>query len=738
MIKKYPILVLFFLIIFSLFVNADYSEIGYDDGKTYNLDGVGFFNENLDFESDNIYSSVLQDSSFMPLISDLDNDGTKEIIVYDDRVLKIYQNKELDYITGFALPSLYELSGYEYNFEISQLENDTEKEIFVYPTSTTDPATSNKVHLLKFNGTHLYNVTSWTLDPLSCDSYMDGACDDEEKNCFIFSACVSGSDKTTGYAFNLTHSKSTPSGFVDTTHSINYFPFIKNIAISDLKNTGKNQYIMTLASRFASSPYNRVVEIYTINVAQNLSSYEYFTRYTKSLYSLNSGNTGAHFTSALPLDFDGVSANGKELVFGMALSSDTYKMYSVKQSGTTWVSMDDYPEIFTSDGILMSNPILANIFDDSGLNDVCVFGQKPEDKTINVICSSEETSSIPETREFDYDVSYNLSYSKYLLTSHAVQHKSDYIDDVNPSEFLTPYGIFEIDYAGINHLNLIWEAPTENIKLIQDDYEGFGRNDIIGMTTSNLFYYDDGYTKSGGQITNEYYDPCYDNTIQVNETLTIKVKVEDIDGDKVSAKAVIYEGTIYEQSSNWTANYTSGTTFPFYFILNQTIPSSTISIYGRDTSNPTDIDSISHFFSVNNVGVLAGIGLYCENDIDLDVDDEDDIEDELDADEDDNIVVNNLRNVDETFNLNLGLTTLWIIIICVVLIGIWLSAMDSKVSFNPALLIGFILLIFFILTIIGAKLGLISGGLIIVMVIIALIILGISFSGWFFGGKHEK
>jgi hypothetical protein len=172
---------------------------------------------------------------------------------------------------------------------------------------------------------------------------------------------------------------------------------------------------------------------------------------------------------------------------------------------------------------------------------------------------------------------------------------------------VTPYGIFALDQDPvINVLNLIFEAPKSNGVILMSDVEKVGRDDMLIMTATNLWYIDDGFTNSPGLIGTGTVNPCLDSTWKINTSVNVNVAVNDVDSDTVQARVFLYYNSVYEQLINWTTAAAAGTTFNFAFIANQTIGSGTIRVEGRDTENPGTVDTLDLTFSVASNGNVFG------------------------------------------------------------------------------------------------------------------------------------
>ena len=111
-------ILIYFLMIFLLMTSVlaftEYENVGKNDFKS---DTTSYFNSALGYEDIITYNKPVSSPRLSPLVSDLDGDGIKEIIVADGSQIKIYQNLSLDSVDAFDISStitsfiVYNLSG---------------------------------------------------------------------------------------------------------------------------------------------------------------------------------------------------------------------------------------------------------------------------------------------------------------------------------------------------------------------------------------------------------------------------------------------------------------------------------------------------------------------------------------------------------------------------------------------------------------------------------------------------
>ena len=182
------------------------------------------------------------------------------------------------------------------------------------------------------------------------------------------------------------------------------------------------------------------------------------------------------------------------------------------------------------------------------------------DQTANILdllCASEQTGQIIETDEFTFDSGpfYNISFGygdPWIPITHAGQQSTATTSGNNLNEIINSYGVFRLNFEGVNHLDLIWENPISNGAVISVDYEEVGREDMFVLTDTNIWYINDGFTNLGSNISSYYTNPCLDSTWKINTSVEVRITSTDDEGDLVNSRAIFYQGESNEQDSGWT------------------------------------------------------------------------------------------------------------------------------------------------------------------------------------------
>ena len=692
--------------------------INYD----YQLDR-GFFSSTTNYSlQTRSITSPLQ----TPLIADLDGNGTNEIIVLDGSTIRLYHSRTLDIIDAVNLPTSDTYS----NMYIYDIDADSKKEILIARES------NEKIDILDYNGS-LFQVQN-TLDYSGLAYSNDGetviSCASNDRCLLVYineDNSLGGSIRDYISAVGFTSSGvGTPTLIAQTGATppqVFCMPRIKSMPLEDYDADGEDEYIVSYVLGHTTSNEYAYISYLWVNASNSVFLEQTITRNINNIFddaTINcneadplKNDTGNFVTSPLVFDVDGAPSNGLETVIGYQKNQEEFKIVSYNSDGSV---LDVYPALFDADGKIISNVIRTNIDPDSPAGtDFCVMGYQEDLGIIDLLCASEQGSGIfdPESDEFEYNISglYNISknYSFYNNMIHSTQHSSVTTDGVDLNEIITPYGIFSIDYVGNNELLMHFQNPRGDGSLLSFDVEEVGRDDLLLLTPTNLWYIDDGYSKSPGEIDNYIINPCLDSTWKQNTSVSVAITVVDIDGDDVSAKAVLYEGEAFEQDSGWTANASSGTTFTFNFIANESIGTSKLTLYGKDDDFLTQEDSIILSISVGADGLEFGD---CSTEVDVETSIEE-AEEEAELEEENETIQTFVADTKTNLGISITDQLFWFLIMAVVtgaiLWGATKEGWDPKVAlvgvgvFNSLMLIigiaeGFIsVTILFIILLLG-------------------------------------
>ena len=475
-----------------------------------------------------------------------------------------------------------------------------------------------------------------------------------------------------------------------------------------------------------------------------------------------------YVTSPMVFNADPVKA-GLEAIVGMGVDADEFIMVVFEKDGT---DLGRFPAFLLGDseGIMISNIFKADIFDDS-TEDFCVMGFAGDpigaiDESISVTCGTladpNGFGTFPQVQslEFRFDKSgrFNLSEDYDVLDKLAHSGEFDSTNDLD--EVVSAYGIFKLDrnscldsiFNNDCTMELIFAQPKQsnNPRVITTDaYDKFGLEDMIVMTDTNLFYLDDLVTnqpinefcgESGsvtGQCTRYILNPCLDSVWKKNTTVQIKMTPSDPEDDLTAIRARIYAGTSNEQDSGFV-NISSGAEFTISttiggdpFTANLSGGGFSMILQAVDiVENPSDIESITKAFSVAETGVETfDCTTTAETGVEVVEVPDEIIDASLTVDATRNSVITGL----ETFEGISGLagTTIWLILMIAFSLFIWFELGQSNMSGSSAL--GVIGIVNVLMIVLGARLGILSTALVVIIVVLGVVILGV-FLGKFLTG----
>lgn len=617
----FGLIFLLLLLIPISFAKTEYEQAGGED-TLFNL-GSGIFNEGFDDDDLDITTLALNDGKLIPLIADLDGDGSNEIIIQDDNLIRIFDDDFNSY-QGWNIGSSGDLPS---NMIVYDIDGDSTKELIF--------ENDEMLYIFEFNGSALVNQT--TFDLFSSDfvrpMHTIQCCGTER--CIGYSPKhaynIGGASQMDIYTFNsngvlerqvLETSPDAIRGWCP--------PFVRSITCADYNQDGTDDFIFS--AMFMYSGGGDSAKIYYYDTLLNGSMTELDTIWKGSLNPYTTPSNvdcrigSSYFSAPLVYNFEDEDGSAMETAIAVNIDDDEFKIYLYDVNGD---EIDDYPEINEADGIIISNLFWANAWTDIGA-DFCVMGYEHNDQEIDLLCANRrDAEAITDSREFKYKTKglYNVTRDAeetWNIITHSAQHSTVTYsfsgETGNPSEIITSYGVFRINWDDIYSIEVppiysldkIWTNPNEDGVLLSIDakqlnVEG-GSEDLIFMTNSNLFYYDDGRTNDEAYISEYTVNPCLDSTWKINTSVGITITVEDPDEDSVSARAVIYYDNENEQDGGWKGNFSSGTTIPFDpdFIANKTIGNAKILLQAYDTENMADIDEIELLFSVGANGVEYG------------------------------------------------------------------------------------------------------------------------------------
>lgn len=769
MIKKILLMVVVFLLVISTSLAiTEYNIVGGNDSNFFR--GNGIFDSGNNDLSVGIKSREQAGANDIPLVADLDGDGINEIINLDLPNLRLFQTKDLTLLKGITVVSDEFVS----NMIVFDIDGDGFKEIiFMLEESGT-------MRMFQWNGTDLTAETSFDISNLTfansngISEYMI-RCGGVQQCIIAYhdGVAVTGNDElmvakfnTSGF-FNPTLLFTSTDGAEDNV----CFPNTRTISFKDVNADGKNLYVFSAMEfdRFRNDiiviPFIELLANGSLVVVQQVEDDDFSfasidPHDPSGTPSIDCKSTSVQsyenlFTSPLVIDLEDES-DGLETIIGVSSNGNDFGMIAYRSSITgvgkcnsnDACQLDEFPETTTADGIILSNPFAFNAFADTGNLDVCILGYDGEEQELDLLCGTkrETPTIIKESRQYKFSTSnltnISLAYRNMDILTHAVEMKTQSgLDDT--TELITTFGVFEIDNDEtfeitialeiIKTLNRIFQMPRSDGVAIPVDVEKInipaGSEDILYLTETNLFYFDDGRSNSPATITQIFTNPCIDaGAIKVNTTFTATITVDDPDddpvtniGDDVSARMTIYVGDVNEQTSGFSGNFTDLTEISFSSLLiNKTTATGTMTFEGRDVENPTIIDTVTKPFTVGLSGVEFGD---CTSTFIIipEVTPEEEVI-ILDAtfteDASDNAITSGINTVISLTGL--AGTTFWLILMLAFSSAIYFRG--ASIGWTGNAILGAIAFVNFLFIILGARVGVLPVSLVVIITLITVVI----------------
>jgi len=620
--NKILLLLLIIFLVPYVYSEETYPNLGGVDNDYFSEDS-SLFNENLD-DSEIADVVPINNGNFIPLVADLNNNGSNQIIIHaGDQIRLYYANQtntgiELETLRAFDTPNSHTDGKYYSNLLTYDIDSDGMLEVIFFSVE------QNHLYILNYNISHFYdtgynftlpNNPQWNIGSPDDSSTIMIGCGDSNGCIILFndrsSYTASGTRYMFARQFNSTSSNNNTqytisSQFWNPDGPVMCLPKYKNVPYANGK------YYATYSN---SAGVNG--NIYIIRIGLNGSFHFSHNSDLQSGYQLPNTCYGGltDFTSPHLMNFD-IASNELEPGFAYNYDSDEFKLKVLSYDLT---SDEDYPSIQKADGILKSNPFTANAFIDSEESSLCVVGY---DETqgdygrLDILCADEQSafSGITENTQFIHDFTttpvYNITgLDLYSSMAHSINSKQN-----DRSEVLTPYGVYELEdksKAGLLSLcylnsqcdaDRIYNMPvTDELTTISGDFTGVGFEDIITLTTNNLYYIDDGYVNRNaylGYCTRIRPSPDAIWQLHIegntsNQTNEVKVTVKVVDPDssdnQLRARVLLYADEPNQQDSNWSSDLTNGQQITFSDLYpNETTSGSILRIQVKDNSNYPD------------------------------------------------------------------------------------------------------------------------------------------------------
>ena len=617
---------LFFL--FSLFVLLSFSALAYNNPGGDNYDFLGetsTANAESNFTSSTV---VLVDPITTPLVADVDNDGVEEIVSLTGTKLYIHSTATLTEELEFDIPVAVRQGGISHHV-ITDLDNDGLMDIVVV---------SNIFHInvYEWNGTHLQNNESFTVNGIDSgtNSSIVG-CDDVRDLCLIVYFKNEGTNShVRAVGFNRTASSNAYDG--TGLNGTSLFTFagntqvachsnIRSVAVADVDNDGVNEFVFSWLQvttgletlhieTMQVSKDNNLTVVSEVSKDHNLGDSITMSAgqdkcFSQGFYKL--------ISTALPVEAE-ADNDGKLEIVSAGPTGETgplfkFKMFIFDDDGDF---IDDHPEVATVDGEFISNVAKAKIYADAD-NDYCVGVFNPD---FQLLCGSRQKEGLlgfSEDETFDYTTPYNVTMGP--SSWHNQIHMIEANNTNSRDEVLSTYGTHTIESDGDDLFLIYLNGFEDSTVITENPNSDVTTEDLFIFDGANLWYLNDATTNKGcgsepGCIEEIFLNPCTKQTWLQNTSLEIRVKITDDDGDDINGRVSIYSNNSNVQNSGWTGNISSGSTLVFTtdsngvpFTANLTGNNYKISIFARDSVNPTSIEVIERFFSVSGTsGIVKG------------------------------------------------------------------------------------------------------------------------------------
>jgi len=754
--RKFIGFLIVFILSISVVVASDYNETGQQNNEY--VTGRGIF-ASLDPNSDiDTFTKSVGTPRNTPLITDMDGDGTREVVIIDDDTLTIYSDVDLEFQTShdFDRPGVTTLS----NMVAFDIDDDGFTEVFF------SRASRDVIDVFEYNGSQInyYNIT------LGHTTFDDGDASikcREAEDCMLAysrrkdSSTISGvnSNELVAVFFNSTvagNGTQVDDHVGGGSDSGTFcFPHINTMALADYDGDGNDEYILSYVHITNTGEPARVEIAYMgvnstngITIEQKVEN----ANFAKTIFDTDtSGDTscddptnyGKFFTPPLVYDADDSQAN-LETIITIMEDEDEFFMYEVKSDGNIH---DTFPALLSNDGVIVSNMFrMSNVFPDDGGDTFCVIGHDTIDEELELTCSSKNgdlSFFSTETNTFRFDTTgrnnVSTSFDNWHVVAHATQQSNALRDGTDPTEVINAYGIFEINddcsVFGSCTMDLVFNNPQDEGFLVAADVDNFAANELILLTDSNLYVMSDRSINEPAQIAEVTYNPCIVNAaVKVNTTVQVTVTVNDgndpnvLGLDDVFATIQPYFGDVGGPNATFSANVTSGSDIQFSFTPDQITSSSILRIEGADTENPNTRDTIDQTYTIAAEGVEFG-DTTCTQSF---VTEEEDADAAALADLTDTSATNNsVSNVlQEVKNVSgIGIDILFIVMLLLMCSYIWINSKghDTTMIFAmcSTILIGGL--------VVGVMLGILSFGIIVTILAVAIIMVAIVMRKMFAG-----
>lgn len=456
------------------------------------------------------------EGSQYPLVTELDGDAGKEIVIFYDTKIAVIEAEtgseglEMEYAAIFETNGT---SGLYSNLITYDIDADGMDEIIIYDVDY------EKMFILNYNGSHITN----TGYAINIHTYTGGTqynvlpttiigCGDPEW-------CVMVYAQFSYLGTMTTLSKASAIGFKDTTTTTPKTIYNEaglnrpQVCLPAYRHLpyGNGRYYAVTATTYghylhgvAVNSSGHITDIDILNPNSPGSVLE-----VPGLSDTGCVNGTTQFTAPLVTEFDS-SNTGEEVIYAYQISETQYRI-GVYESDLS-DEIVEYPLFQAAEGVIKSNPFTADAFagnpDSKDKSSVCVLGYDSSEGVygqIDLLCADKVSDEAGSTDNYEFrheleeTPGFNITKNQlYSPTVHSIESNQD-----ARTEILTPYGVFKLPPTGgsecddlnkVCTMEKIWDSPltTEHV-LIPIDFFDEGFQDIIALTKTNIYYFDDGF-----------------------------------------------------------------------------------------------------------------------------------------------------------------------------------------------------------------------------------------------------
>ena len=583
-------------------------------------------------------STYLEIDDYSPVYSGRSHTGTANIIVDFNittgvpTLLQAGSGKNIDVYTANTLSYLYTvpvedypLAFYVYNDTVHMIDTDMDVWIFLFNESTQKLYTKQR-----FDGGVYTTMQTVALE-----------CNDDISGCIVAAGnSYAGFTYSDVYVRNIDYDKGYRGPVLVYSDGVSayYQARTPRFAVADFDSDGQDEYFMTLYRMTTGDDYAYLVG-YDLSSTQNLSVY-----YSATLtFDDNMGSpvdqpvtTKANplITNPVYTDFDEYTFNSGQLVFGALVDYSGFKMYAYNPDGTQY---DDYPEIGYFSPITSfpqaKQYAALDIFKHPRSDlIVCALFHDNTSETLTVGCldESQQETIIGTGNYWEFSTEAGVApqpqthagLSMMGFDSGRVYTQERYGDsaaygDTSSVDWIlssAAYGFFTIT-AGDS-----WDEGTitftESLGMTSATYAYYNTttyetDTLYSVLTDGIYLISDEESNRGcGQsycIESVEFNPCIDDVIRNGSYLQVVVTADDWEDDKVQARLQTYVGDATAgYDSNWSINFTSGTSKTFGTSLDTITTQSILRVSVRDAVNNESIQSIDYTFTVASQGIVWG------------------------------------------------------------------------------------------------------------------------------------